>query len=107
MIPAARAVDTCTMWTSEPVLSAISDRGVVIERAKALAKAGEVQLALHVIDLLALAPGDTPELVTARGLKAEWLRELAEAATSFVSKSLYLSSANLIEKGVGGSMGVR
>lgn len=89
------------------VLSAIPDRGAVIERAQALADAGEVQLALHVIDLLALAPGDATELATARGLKAEWLRALAEDAKSFVSKSLYLSSANLIEKGTGGSIGIR
>ena len=75
--------------------------------ATQLAASGDLQLALHVIDLLALAPGDGPELASARSLKAEWLRARAEGATSFVSKSLFLSSANLIENGEGGSFGIR
>ncbi|MGE4607281.1 MAG: alkyl sulfatase dimerization domain-containing protein, partial [Myxococcota bacterium] len=89
------------------VLSAISDRGAVITRARQLAESGELQLALHVIDVLALAPGDDEELQTARQLKADWLRARAANTVSFVSKSLYLSSAKLIESGKGDAVGIR
>ncbi len=89
------------------VLSAIADRAAVIARARALAASGELQLALHVIDLLALAPGDDEELQSARQLKADWLRECANHTASFVSKSLYLSSAKLIESGKGDAVGIR
>ena len=48
------------------VLSAIADPAAVIERARALAEAGETQLALHVVDLIAQGPGAEPEVVEAR-----------------------------------------
>lgn len=88
------------------VLSALADRGAVLDRARELAKAGETQLALHVIDLLALAPGDDLEVVEARRLKAELTRARAEESRSFVSRSLYLSSAELIERAIRGA-GIR
>lgn len=89
------------------VLSAISDRTMVLSRARELAAAGEPQLALHVVDLLARAPGNDPELVEARQLKAQLCRGLAKSATSFVSKSLYGSSADIIENGARKPTGVR
>jgi uncharacterized sulfatase len=89
------------------VLSAISDRASVIERARTLASQGDTQLALHVIDLLALAPGDDPDVVEARRLKGEWARERAKQVSSFVSRSLYSSSAALIEEGKGDPAGIR
>jgi uncharacterized sulfatase len=89
------------------VLSALADRRAVIERARSLAEAGETQLALHVIDLRALAPGDDPDVAEARRCKAEWLRERAKQVSSFVSQSLYLSSANLVEDGKGDAAGIR
>ncbi len=89
------------------VLSALGDRKAVLERASELAAAGEAQLALHVIDLLALAPGEDPELADARALKADLCRTLSDAATSFVSQSLYRSSAEIIGKGAPKPTGVR
>jgi uncharacterized sulfatase len=89
------------------VLSAIPDRRALIDRARELAAAGDIQLALHVIDVLALAPGDDPDVAEARSLKAGWLRERAKSVTSFVSQSLYLSSANLIEENKGAAVGIR
>jgi uncharacterized sulfatase len=89
------------------VLSAISDRGTVIDRARQLAEAGEHQLALHVIDLLALAPGDDPDVLEARQLKGELCNALAVQAQSFVSQSLYVSSARIIAKGARKPTGVR
>ena len=77
-------------------LLAAAQPGAVLARAHELAKAGEAQLALHVVDLLALAPGDEPEVVDARQLKAELCTLLAEESSSFVSQSLYLSSAGVI-----------
>jgi uncharacterized sulfatase len=79
----------------------------VLARARELQAAGEIQLALHVVDLLALAPGDGPDLVEARRLKAELCRALGEDSPSFVSQSLYLSSARIIEDGAPKPTGVR
>jgi len=89
------------------VLSAITDRRAVLGRARELADAGEPQLALHVVDLLALAPGDDPELIEARALKAELCKALSDATPSFVSQSLYRSSARIIAKGAPKPTGVR
>jgi uncharacterized sulfatase len=89
------------------VLSALSDRKAVLERARALAGEGSPQLALHVIDLLALAPGDDPDVLEARRLKAELCRELANATPSFVSQSLYVSASRIIEEGAPKPTGVR
>jgi uncharacterized sulfatase len=89
------------------VLEAIAERGAVLARARELQAAGEIQLALHVVDLLALAPGDGPDLVEARRLKAELCRALGEDSPSFVSQSLYLSSARIIEDGAPKPTGVR
>ena len=84
---------------AEAVLSAIPDRGAVLTRARALAEAGEVQLALHVVDLLALAPGGARDVVEARALKAELCRRRAEEVEPYVSKALYGSSAALLDAG--------
>ena len=89
------------------VLSAISDRGAVLERARQLRDGGEPQLAMHVIDVLALAPGDDPEVVEARQLKSELCKILAVSAESFVSQSLYVSTARIIGKGAPKPTGVR
>jgi len=82
------------------VLEAIGDRGLVLERARVLRDAGEIQLALHVVDLLALTQGDEKEVVEARKLKAELLRLRAEDVPSIVSTNLYLSSADRLEESV-------
>lgn len=75
------------------VLSAIADRGAVLARARDLHAAGEAQLALHVLDLLALADDDGPEVSAAKTLKAEVLDGFARAHPSVVSRNLYRSSA--------------
>ena len=89
------------------VLSAITDRKAVLERARTLFEEGNAQLALHVVDVLALAPGDDADVVEARALKAELCRSLAEDAHSFVSQSLYVSSARIVEEGTELPTGVR
>jgi uncharacterized sulfatase len=89
------------------VLSALTDRGEVLARARTLASQGETQLALHVVDLLALAPGEEPEITEARRLKGELCLKLAEGASSFVSQSLYVSSARIISDGSPKPTGVR
>ena len=81
------------------VVSAITDPTAVIAKAIELRDAGEVQLALHVIDVLALADGDDPVVVEARQLKSELLRLRRDEVTAFVSKSLYESSARLLDNG--------
>lgn len=77
------------------------DPHAVLSQARALADAGKTQLALHVIDLLAMAPGDDAELTEARALKSMLCRARAEQVAPYVSKTLYETSAELIEAGQG------
>ena len=79
----------------------------MLARARELADAGEVQLAMHVVDVLALAPGDDPDVVEARALKAALCEKLALGARSFVSQSLYVSSGQIIGKGTDLDTGLR
>jgi len=81
------------------VLGAITDRGAVIATARRLADAGNTQLALHVIDLLALAPGDDTDIVRARELKSELCRSRAREVEPYVSKACLRSSARLLDGG--------
>ena len=81
------------------ILSAIDNPQAVIDRASALAAAGDTQLALHVIDLLATAAGDDAFVVSARTLKAELCRARAKEVEPFVSKSCYRTSARLLDDG--------
>lgn len=89
------------------VADAIIDKAAVIASAQALAAAQRWQLALHVIDLLATASGDAPEITQARQLKAQWLRERARQVASYVSRNLYKVSAEWIEQGTQARFGIR
>ena len=80
------------------VLSAISDRRVVLDKAKKLMEDGETQLALHVIDILALAPDDDEEVNEAKKLKSKLLHMRSEDVPSVVSTNLYLSHADSMDK---------
>jgi hypothetical protein len=71
----------------------------VVDRAKDLGQRGQAQLALHVIDLVALAPGDDPVVAEARVVKAELCRVRSKEVEPFVSKSCYRSSARLLDEG--------
>jgi len=71
----------------------------VVNQAKELAQKGQTQLALHVFDLVALAPGDDPMVAEARAVKAELCRARSEEVEPFVSKSCYRSSARLLDEG--------
>jgi alkyl sulfatase BDS1-like metallo-beta-lactamase superfamily hydrolase len=75
------------------IRSAISDPTHVLETARRLRADGERQLALHVIDLLALDTADDPAAVEARTIKAEIAEELASEASSFISANLYRTMA--------------
>lgn len=77
---------------------AITDKAAVLAQAQHLAANGELQLALHVIDLLALAEGLAPEIAQARALKAGWLRDRASQVRSYVSRSLYQDGAARLER---------
>ena len=71
----------------------------VLARARELAGAGEAQLALHVVDLIAGGPAGDPRVAEARALKAQLCRDLAKTTTAFVSRSLYRTSADLLDQG--------
>ncbi|MET8468553.1 alkyl sulfatase dimerization domain-containing protein [Streptomyces sp. NPDC006422] len=68
---------------------AVTDKQAVLDHAARLRDTGRVQEALHVVDLLALAPGDAPEIEAARTLKRELCALRAKDATSYVSRSFY------------------
>ena len=89
------------------IANAITDKAGVIASAQALADAGRWQLALHVIDLLATASGDAPEIAQARRLKAQWLRERGKQVASYVSRNLYKVGADWIEQGAAARFGIR
>ncbi|MEV0597889.1 alkyl sulfatase dimerization domain-containing protein [Streptomyces sp. NPDC050315] len=71
---------------------AITDKQAVLDHAARLRDAGRVQEALHVIDLLALAPGDDPNVVQARKLKSDLCALRRKDAPSYVSRSCYGTS---------------
>jgi len=75
------------------VRSAIADPAHVIETAQRLRADGQAQLALHVVDLLALDDGDDPFVAEARAIKVEIAEELAAGASSFISSNLYRTMA--------------
>ncbi|MNN93164.1 hypothetical protein D3C81_2115570 [compost metagenome] len=47
-------------------------------------------------------PGDAPHVTEARQLKAEWLRARAKQVQSYVSRSLYVAAAMVLEAGSAG-----
>jgi uncharacterized sulfatase len=78
---------------------AIADPDAVITRAEALAADGQTQLALHVIDLVALGPDDEPAVTRARTIKADLYRARSKEIAPYPSKGLYKSSATLLREG--------
>ncbi len=82
----------------EVIVAAIGDKKPILEKVLSLKEAGDIQLALHVVDLLALAPGDDPDVVKARLLKAELCHLRSKDVPSFVSRNLYLSTADQLEE---------
>ncbi|UBM08512.1 alkyl sulfatase dimerization domain-containing protein [Cupriavidus metallidurans] len=88
------------------IAAAIADHGAIVRHARGLADRGEIQLALHVIDLLAQASGDAPHVVEARQLKAEWLRARSKQVRSYVSRSLYVAAAMVLESGSDDNFGI-
>lgn len=84
------------------VRRAVADPDLVLARARDLRDEGRVTLALHVVDLLALEPGQDPATVAARELKAELCRLAALGSPSYVTQSLYLNGADELERANGG-----
>jgi len=85
------------------VLSAITDRDAVLQTAISLRDSGQPQLALHVIDLLALSPTSHPEVKAARALKAEMLDAFGTEHPSVVSRNIYRSGAARLRASEGGA----
>jgi uncharacterized sulfatase len=71
---------------------------MVLEKVRMLRDSNEIQLALHVVDLLALASGEESEILEAKKLKSELLHLQAKEVPSIVSKNLYLSHADNLDK---------
>ncbi|MGQ9720948.1 MAG: alkyl sulfatase dimerization domain-containing protein [Candidatus Jordarchaeum sp.] len=64
----------------------------LLNRAKTLKKAGEVQLALHLVDFVLDNP-ETADLKDAHELKAELLQAKAEQTTSFIAHNIFMNGA--------------
>ena len=84
---------------AEAIRAAITDPEVIFAQATALREKGEIQLALHVIDLLALSDDTDAIPQRARVLKAQLCRERAKQVRPYVSKAMYETSARLLERG--------
>ena len=82
----------------EAILSAI-DPEAIVSRAHELHVQGKTQLALHVIDLVALAPGNDGAVGKAKALKARLCSQRAREVAPYVSKALFWSSASLLKDG--------
>lgn len=89
------------------IAAAIRDKAALIAHAQALADAEQYQLALHVIDVLATAGGDAPEIAQARALKCDWLRKRAKQVPSYISRSIYTVSADMIAESTAHAFGIR
>ena len=78
---------------------AIADPDAIIARTETLAADGKVQLAMHVIDLVALGPDNEPAVMRARTIKADLCRARSKEIDPYPSKGLYKSSARLLRAG--------
>lgn len=81
--------------------AAIADPQAVLDRARALMQTGQLQLALHVVDLLALGDAADAPTAQAKQLKAELCRAAALANASYVTQSLYLNGADELDRDAG------
>ncbi len=80
------------------IRTAIGDPSTVLAHAKSLAERGELKLALHVVDLLALDSESSAEVDEAKVMKAELCRRAAKELTaSYVTQSLYLHGADQLD----------
>ena len=79
---------------------AIADPDAVIAQAETLATEGNPQLAMHVIDLVALGPDDEPAVVRARAVKSELCRARSKEIQPYPSKGLYKSSGIRLKQGI-------
>jgi alkyl sulfatase BDS1-like metallo-beta-lactamase superfamily hydrolase len=65
----------------------------LLNRAKALKEAGEIQLALHLVDFI-LNNSETSSLKDAHELKADLLQAKADVESSFIARNILLNGAN-------------
>lgn len=75
------------------VLDALGDPAAVLAHARRLGAAGQTQLALHVVDLLAGAGGGDPVVQAARELKAALCDARSAQCSSIVSRQILRSCA--------------
>ena len=79
---------------------AIADPDAVIALAEAHAEDGNPQLAMHVIDLVALGPDDEPAVIQARAIKSDLCRARSKQIAPYPSKGLYKSSGIRLKQGI-------
>jgi uncharacterized sulfatase len=82
-----------TKQSTSAVLAAITDKQTVLDAARTHMANGELQLGLHVIDLLAMAEDGTPEVTEAKQIKRDLAAALAENSPTYMSENYYRSVA--------------
>lgn len=80
------------------IRAAIGDASTVLAHAIKLAEQGDLQLSLHVLDLIAMTNGDDDISIQARTLKAKLCRDISNAEPSYVSQSLYKNGADELDR---------
>lgn len=78
------------------VLAAIRDPEYLLDHAQSLQKKGAIQLALHVVDVLALGPNESEVVRRAKELKARLLEARAATIPSAVSRQIMRSEAEVL-----------
>jgi alkyl sulfatase BDS1-like metallo-beta-lactamase superfamily hydrolase len=81
---------------AEEVLKLAGSPGEVLDRARALARHGSTQLALHLVDFV--LDGDMELRTEALELKAECLSRLADEESSFIARNIFLGGVRRIDK---------
>ncbi len=75
------------------ILDAITDKAAVLAAVRGHLERGELQLGLHVVDLLAMAQTDDPAVAEAKAIKAEIAAALADAGRTYMSQNYYRAVA--------------
>ncbi len=81
-----------TRGIAKEVVALAGGPEALLNRAEALKEAGEIQLALHLVDFVLDNP-ETAGLEEAHGLKVDLLKARADAEPSFIARNIFAASA--------------
>jgi len=94
---ASHLFPSSTAQIAQEIVGLIGNPDKVLARSRALAEEGQVQLALHLVDLV-LDSGAEPH-DEALEMKARLLEALAESEESFIARNIFTSSSSWLARG--------